>query len=97
MGAPRDWLVNPSDFGVAGTVRLRTGDPVARAHARLCHDTVRAVRLAAHEQGWDMAEMAQRLAVSRRYLQRKLSGHLPITIHDVACWTQLLGLQVTIS
>ena len=87
----------PSDFGVAAEVRLRSGDPVARAHARLCHDTIRVVRAAAHEKGWDTAEMADRLAVSRRYLQRKLSGHLPITIHDIACWTQLLDLRVTIS
>jgi hypothetical protein len=94
---PRDWLEDSADFGVAEEVQLRDGDPVARAHARLCHETVRAVRSAAHDRNWDMNDIADRLAVNRRYLQRKLSGHLPVTIHDLACWSELLGLSVTVA
>lgn len=96
MQRPRDWLEDPASF-VAEEVRLRDGDAVARAHARLCHDTVRAVRSAAYERGWDTNDIADRLAVNRRYLQRKLSGHLPVTIHDLACWSELLGLCIAIA
>ena len=97
MGAPRDWLVDPTDFGTAAQIRLRAGDPAARAHARLCHDTVVAVNTAVAERGWSRAELACELAADPRYLQRKLSGHVPITLHDLACWVTVLGLDVAIT
>jgi ribosome-binding protein aMBF1 (putative translation factor) len=97
MGGPRDWLMNPADFGTAAEIRLRAGDSVARAHARLCHDTVVAVNTAVAERGWTRADLAHELAVDPRYLQRKLSGHAPITLHDLACWATVLGLEVSIT
>ena len=96
MHGPRDWLVNPTDFGTAAPIRLRTGDPTARAHARLCHDAVLAVNAAAGEQGWGRRELAEQLAVNPRYLERKLSGHLPVTLHDLSSWAQVLGFTISI-
>jgi hypothetical protein len=97
MGAPRDWLARPADFGTAAQVRFRAGDPVARAHARLCHDTVLAVNTTVGDRGWTRSELAEALAVDPRYLQRKLSGHVPITLHDLACWATVLGLEISIA
>ena len=88
--------MNPADFGTATSVRLRTGDPIARAHARLCHQAVLAVNVAAADRGFEVGDLARELAVDRRYLQRKLTGHLPITLHDLACWSQVLELTVIV-
>lgn len=96
MHEPRECLVNPADFGEVAHVRFRTGDPTARAHARLCHDAVLAVNTAAAERGWDRRELAEKLAVNPRYLQRKLSGHVPVTLHDLSSWAQVLDFTISI-
>lgn len=96
MGGPRNWLVKPAAFGMPNDVEFRKGDPIARSHAQLCHETVVAVNAATAARGWSAARLADELAVNRRYLQRKLSGHLPLTLHDIAAWTQVLDLTVAV-
>lgn len=96
MAAPRGLFEHPQLFGVDPEAQLRRGNPVDLARAQLCHEAAIAVRQAAAERDWTPLQLASALATKPSYLQRKLSGHLPITLNDLACWAATLDLTVSV-
>ena len=97
MAGPRELFEDPQLFGIDPGAQLGRGNPVDLARAQLCHDVAVAVRQLAAERDWTPRQLASALATKPSYLQRKLSGHLPITLNDLACWTTVLNLTVAVT
>jgi hypothetical protein len=89
---PRDFLKNPSFFGVRvdadwkpyDSSDLKQAQIVAASyyqHLAAC-ETLRQ----AGQRGWGMEELATALGVNRHTLSRKLYGHAPADITDMVSW-----------